>query len=140
MTRLVFSGVLDKYPDLKIVTHHCGAMVPYFDQRIIQHYSKNEMVYKASYFRGLTKAPIEYFRMFYTDTAIHGNTSALMCAHKFYGAGQLLFAADMPLGDREFGNRSYRQTINAIEEMAITDDEKRGIFEDNAKKLLRLPI
>jgi predicted TIM-barrel fold metal-dependent hydrolase len=140
MTRLVFSGILEKYPDLKIVTHHCGAMVPYFDQRIIQHYSKNEMVYGAGYFRGLTKAPIEYYRMFYTDTAIHGNASALMCAHKFYGAGRLLFAADMPLGDREFGNRSYRQTINAIEEMDIADDEKKCIFEDNARQLLRLPI
>ena len=140
MTRLVFSGILEKYPNLKVVTHHCGAMVPYFQQRIIQHYSKNEMAYGAGYMQGLTKAPIEYFRMFYTDTAIHGNTLALMCAHNFYGAGHLLFAADMPLGDRQFGFRSYRQTINAIEEMNITDDEKRGIFEDNARWLLRLPI
>jgi predicted TIM-barrel fold metal-dependent hydrolase len=43
MTRLVwysmvFSGILEKYPNLKFVTHHCGAMVPYFEQRIIQHY------------------------------------------------------------------------------------------------------
>jgi predicted TIM-barrel fold metal-dependent hydrolase len=140
MTRLVFSGILEQYPNLKVVTHHCGAMVPYFEQRIIQHYSKYEMEYGREYLQGLSKSPIEYYKMFYTDTAIHGNPLSLMCAQSFYGTGHLLFAADMPLGDREFGNRSYRQTINAIEAMDISDEEKRAIFEDNARRLLRLPI
>jgi predicted TIM-barrel fold metal-dependent hydrolase len=140
MTRLIFSGVLEKYPNLKVMVHHCGAMVPYLEQRIVQHYAKNEMVYHSEYFEGLNKSPIEYYRMFYTDTAIHGNTPALMCAYGFYGADRLLFGADMPLGDRLFGARSYRQTINAIEAMKITPGEKKRIFEDNARRLLRLPI
>lgn len=140
MTRLIFSGILEKYPDLKILTHHCGAMVPYFEQRIIQHYSKYEMEYGRDYMQGLRKAPIEYYKMFYTDTAIHGSPLSLMCAHGFYGADRILFAADMPLGDREFGNRSYRQTINAIEAMDISENEREAIFEDNARNLLRLPI
>lgn len=29
MTRLVFSGVLEKYPNLKFITHHCGGMIPF---------------------------------------------------------------------------------------------------------------
>lgn len=140
MSRLIFSGVLENYPNLKIVTHHCGGMVPYLEQRIIQHYSKNEMVYKVDYMNGLSKAPIEYYKMFYTDTAIHGNTLALMGAHSFYGADRLLFAADMPLGDRQFGSRSYRLTMNAIEAMDIAENDKRKIFNDNARRLLRLPI
>lgn len=78
--------------------------------------------------------------MFYTDTAIHGSPLSLMCANSFYGADHLLFAADMPLGDLEFGNRSYRQTISAIEAMDITDDERKAIFRENARRLLRLPI
>lgn len=43
LTRFVFSGVLEKYPNLKIITHHCGAMVPYFSERIINHYNFSEM-------------------------------------------------------------------------------------------------
>jgi len=140
MTRLIFSGILEQYPDLKIITHHCGAMVPYFEQRIIQHYSKYEMEYNRKYMQVLSKAPIEYYKMFYTDTAIHGNPLSLMCARVFYGADHLLFAADMPLGDREFGNRSYRQTINAIEAMDITENERSAIFKNNARRLLQLPI
>jgi predicted TIM-barrel fold metal-dependent hydrolase len=46
----------------------------------------------------------------------------------------------MPLGDMEFGNRNYRQTINAIEAMNISDEDRKKIYEDTARKLYRLPI
>lgn len=142
MTRLVFSGILEKYPNLKVITHHCGGMVPYYEQRILQHYGQQNRAYhkQAVYLHGLTKTPVEYYKMFYNDTAIHGNTPALMLAYHFWGADHLVFGADMPLGDYYFGFRSYRQTINAIEAMAITDDEKKKIFVDNALSLLRIPV
>jgi len=140
MTRLVFSGILEKYPNLKVVTHHCGGMVPYYEQRILQHYGSHERSHPAKYLHGLTKTPLEYYKMFYNDTAIHGNTPALMLAYHFWGADHLVFGADMPLGDHYFGFRSYRQTINAIEAMDITDDEKKKIFVDNALNLLRIPV
>jgi predicted TIM-barrel fold metal-dependent hydrolase len=64
-----------------------------------------------------------------------------MCAYAFWGADHLLFGADMPLGDRELGYRSYRQTINAMNQTDITDmEKKKKIFEDNAGVLMRLPI
>lgn len=141
MTRLVFSGILEKYPNLKVITHHCGGMVPYYEQRILQHYGFQDRNYRkeAAYLHELTKAPLAYYKMFYNDTAIHGNTPALMLAYHFWGADHLLFGADMPLGDYDLGIRSYRQTINAIEAMGITDDEKRQIFADNTRSLLRIP-
>ena len=95
---------------------------------------------RAGYMSQLTKTPTEYYQMFYNDTAIHGNTPALMCAYDFWGADRIVFGADMPLGDHYFGFRSYRQTINAIEAMDTTDQEKKKIFEDNARKLLRLSV
>ncbi len=142
MTRLVFSGILEKYPNLKVITHHCGGMVPYYEQRILQHYGYQDRTYQkeAAFLHELTKPPVEYYKMFYNDTAIHGNTPALMLAYHFWGADHLVFGADMPLGDYYFGFRSYRQTINAIEAMDITDDEKKKIFADNALSLLRIPV
>lgn len=140
MARIVFSGILEKYPNLKIVTHHCGGMIPYYQQRIYQHYGQGSMRPSGNYLRALTKAPLEYFRMFYNDTAIHGNTPALMCAYSLCGADHLVFGADMPLGDYYFGQRSYRQTINAIEAMNITAEEKKKIFVDNILELLRIPV
>ena len=88
----------------------------------------------------LPKPPLEYYKMFYNDTAIHGNTPALMLAYHFWGADHIVFGADMPLGDYERGIRSYRQTISAIEAMDITEDEKKQIFIDNALSLLRIKV
>ncbi|MEE8418701.1 MAG: amidohydrolase family protein [Dehalococcoidales bacterium] len=142
MSRLVFSGIMEKFPDLKVITHHCGGMIPYYEQRIFQHYGQHSMTARgrAQSLHGLVKTPLEYYKMFYNDTAIHGNTPALMLAHSFWGADHLVFGADMPLGDYYFGFRSYRQTINAIDAMDITDAEKKLIFEDNIRSLLRIPV
>ena len=135
MTRLIFSGILDKCPGLKIVTHHCGGMVSFYAGRIYQHYGT-----QLGNVKDIAKTPLEYYKMFYTDTAIHGNTPALMLAHDFWGPDKLLFGADLPLGDSFWGSRSYRVTINAINDMKITDEDKEKIFADNARKLLRIPI
>ncbi len=139
MTRLVFSGVLEKYPDLKIITHHCGAMVPFFEGRIRGHYDLCEMRLNLNFKKGLTKPLIEYFRMFYNDTSVHGSTPALMCGYAFFGADHILFGTDMPM-DSQIGARQIRDNIEAVEQMDIPDSDRRKIFEGNARNLLRLPI
>ncbi len=140
MTRLVFSGVLEKYPNLRFIVHHTGGMVPFLEQRIIGAYDHAEMMRGAKYKQGLTQAPIDYFKKsFYYDTAIYGNAPALMCTRAFCGADQMLFGTDFPY-DSQYGERYTRQTIEAIEQMHIDDSEKKKIFENNARNLLRLPI
>ncbi|MFC1894020.1 amidohydrolase family protein [Chloroflexota bacterium] len=139
MTRLVFSGILEKFPTLKIITHHCGAMVPYFERRISVSYDFAEMRLNRKYKHGLTKNPVEYFRMFYADTAISGSTPGLMCGYAFFGADHLLFGTDMPY-DAQNGHVATRETIRSVEEMDIPESEKKKIFEDNARRLLRLPL
>lgn len=140
MTRFVFSGILEKLPDLKIITHHCGGMIPYYAGRILQHYGQTASRGAAGLIAGLKKTPTEYYRMFYNDTAIHGNKAALMCAYDFWGADHIVLGVDMPLGDYFFGFRSYRETLNAIDAMEISEEEKSMILRDNARKLLRLPL
>jgi uncharacterized protein len=136
MTRLVCSGIMEKYPGLKVVTHHLGGMVPFYSERIRQFLQIRRIGENLD----LKKDAIDYFHMFYADTAIYGNTPALMCGFDFFGADHLLFGVDFPLGDTEKGDRNYRQTINAIEAMTISDADRKKIYEDNARKLMRLPI
>ncbi|MFH1487658.1 MAG: amidohydrolase family protein, partial [Pseudomonadota bacterium] len=114
MTRLIFAGIFEKFPNIKIITHHCGALVPYFAERIAVHYDNGLERLGADHFPGLTKHPIEYYRMFYADTALNGNTPALMCAYDFFGEDHILFGTDMPY-DIGNGDVSIRQTIQAIE-------------------------
>jgi len=139
MTRLIFSGILGKYPSLKIITHHCGAMVPYFAERISCAYDLTEERLKEPVKQKLTKSPIEYYRMFYNDTALSGNRSALMCAYDFFGPDHILFGTDMPF-DNELGSRLVRQTIESIEQMDLVDSIKKKIFSDNTRRLLGLSI
>jgi len=141
MTRLVFGHVLQKYPNLKFITHHCGAMIPYFEQRISSFCNFREMRGKGQfdYFQGFTKSPLEYLKMFYADTALNGSTPGLMCGYAFFGADHVLFGTDMPF-DSQNGHLVVKVTIKSIEQMEILDSEKKKIFEDNAKTVLRLPI
>ena len=139
MIRLVCGGILEKYPTLKLVTHHAGGTVPYLVTRIGCLDEFNEMRMGYRYEQHLTKKIVDYLRMFYNDTAVYGNTPTLTCAYAFCGAEHMIFATDMPF-DSQAGYRLVRETIRSVEEMGITDAEKKMIFEDNARRLLRLPI
>jgi aminocarboxymuconate-semialdehyde decarboxylase len=139
MTHIVFAGLLEKYPNLKIITHHCGAMIPFFEERIIGAYDHAMQLRGAPYARELTKPPIEYFKRFYADTAVYGSTPALMCGLAFFGIERMVFGTDMPY-DSEMGDRYTRQTIHSIERMPISEAERKIIFETNARKLLRLEV
>jgi aminocarboxymuconate-semialdehyde decarboxylase len=137
MTRLVFAGIFEKFPTIKFITHHCGGMIPYFADRIVVHYNNGLERLGQKFFPGLTKHPIEYFKMFYNDTALNGNTSGLMCAYHFFGEDHLLFGSDMPY-DVGNGAITIRQTIGAIEGMDIPESSKKKIYEGNARNLLHL--
>lgn len=129
MYRLVMAGIFNDYPDIKIISHHCGSMVPFFEKRI-------EWVLSLVPGRHRDiKQPLEHFRKFYNDTALYGSTPALMCAYEFFGADRLLYGTDAPLGPR-FG--MTQGTIDSIKRMAITDAEKEKILTGNAVNLLAL--
>ena len=138
MARLVFSGVLERYPNTAFITHHCGGMIPYFAQRIAMRRDSPEDRIRADYNQGPGKSPIEYFKTFYADTVLPGNTGGLMCGYAFFGSDHLLFGSDMPYGP-EGGNTFVRETVSSIEAMGIPESDKMKIFESNARQLLRLP-
>jgi aminocarboxymuconate-semialdehyde decarboxylase len=137
MTRLVFAGVFEKFPAIKFITHHCAGMVPYFEDRIRVHYDNGLERLGATHFPGLTRPPIEYFRMFYGDTALNGSPAGLRCGLEFLGEDHLLFGTDVPF-DITNGTLSVRKTIGAIESLGLSDSSRQKIYEGNARKLLHL--
>jgi aminocarboxymuconate-semialdehyde decarboxylase len=137
MTRLIFAGIFERFPTIKFITHHCGGMVPYFADRLVVHYNNGLERLGADYFPGLTKHPVDYLRMFYADTALNGNPSALRCGLEFFGEDHLLFGTDMPY-DIENGGVSMRETIHAIEAMGVSESVRSKIYEGNAQRLLHL--
>jgi aminocarboxymuconate-semialdehyde decarboxylase len=142
MGRLVFSGLFDRHPDLKIITHHMGAMIPFCAGRIggglDQLGTRSDDPDDAAALGRLRRRPIDYFRLFYGDTALFGAWHAMESGLAFFGAERLLFGTDMPF-DPEKGPGFIRDTIAAMEKMRATDAERAAIYEGNARRLLRLP-
>ena len=137
MTHLVFGGVMERFPGIKIVAHHCGGMVPFFEQKIAEAYDASQVIHGQHYKDLVPKAPLEYFKRFYGDTALNGSAAGLMCGYRFFGADHLVFATDMPF-DVEFGDRGTRKTIESVEALGLSDAEKKMVYEENARRLLRL--
>ena len=131
MYRLVLSGVFNDYPDIKFITHHAGSMIPFFERRL------RWLLYPSRVPEGL-KDPIEHFRKFYNDTAIYGCTAGLMCAYAFFGADRLLFGTDAPLSGPKYGLTQV--TIDSIQQMAISEEEKEKILGKNAIELLSMAV
>ena len=126
--RLVFSGVMEKYPNLKWIAHHCGAMIPFLTARIASQPFQDGEIMK------LTRPPVEYFKRIYADTVLGGNTAAMMCGYDFFGADRMLFGTDYPYP----GEAAHEAIIKAIGRMDITGQEKVRIFSENARQLLKL--
>lgn len=75
--------------------------------------------------------------MFYADTALFGSLSGTICGLDFFGVGNVLFASDSPF-DPEKGPGYIRETIRVIEKLPISDEERKRIFEGNARRVLKL--
>jgi predicted TIM-barrel fold metal-dependent hydrolase len=141
MARLAFAGVFDRFPDMKIITHHMGAMAPYFAGRVgpgwDQLGARTSDVDLSAVLGTLKKRPLDYFKMFYADTALFGAYDATVCGLQFFGAGHVLFASDAPF-DPEKGPMYIRETIAIIDRLPVTADDRERIYWRNAVRLLKL--
>jgi aminocarboxymuconate-semialdehyde decarboxylase len=139
MTRLIYSGLLDEHPKVKIITHHMGGMIPYFAGRI-------GLGFRQIFFgepdrnpgaENLKFTPADYFKMLYADTALNGDAAATACGHAYFGTPRCLFATDAPF-DAEQGRGLIAKTIAAVAALDIGDEERAKIFSGNAGALLKL--
>jgi predicted TIM-barrel fold metal-dependent hydrolase len=143
MARIVFSGMLQKLPSLKIITHHLGAMAPYFDERIglgmDQMGARTSDEDYGALLKRLGKRPLDYFKMFYGDTSVNGSAPAIRCGLDFFGPDRVLFGTDCPF-DPEGGPTFIRESIRAIDSLKLADSVRNKIYHGNAMKMLRLHL
>lgn len=140
MARLVFSGVFDRLPGLKIITHHMGGMIPYFEGRVGYGWDKlgsrtTDEDYE-SLLKSMNKRPIDYFRLFLADTALFGARAATVCGLDFFGLDNVVFASDTPFEPTP--GLYIRETIKVIDSLDLTADQKDQIYRRNALKLLKM--
>lgn len=137
MARLVLSGMMEKYPNLKIITHHMGGMVPYFEGRVgpgLDQLGKRSSDEDYSgVLDGLSKPHLEYFKDFYADTAVFGAEGATKCGLEFFGADKIVFASDAPFDP--VPGQYMSETISIIDNLDISDGDRAKIYYKNAEKI-----
>ena len=141
MARLIFSGVTTRLPDLKILIHHLGAMLPFFDARLDTGWatlgSRTSDEDYSGVLKMLGKPLMDCFRDFYADTALCGGRIGTVCGLEFFGADHVLFASDAPFGAQ--GGASYiRETMKVIAGLEIAQADKEKICYRNAQALFKL--
>jgi len=129
MFRLFRGGVLERHPDLVIIPHHMGTLIPLMAGRIngfVMGQGKDGAPPAP-----LKKLPMDYMKMFYVDTAEGMWRPAMVLSHSFFGSGHMLFGTDFPWGDTP-------KIIENVKSLAIPEEEKRMILGENAIRLLKL--
>jgi uncharacterized protein len=136
MLRMVFWGLFDRYPNLRIITHHLGGMIPYYDGRVGNGLKVlGARTTDEDYSRilpSLKRPHMDYLHDFFADTAMFGGgVPATRCGFEFFGADKVVFATDAPLGP-------IAPTIKTVQALGLAPADERKLFCGNAEKLLKM--
>ncbi|MFC2008243.1 amidohydrolase family protein [Chloroflexota bacterium] len=135
LSRFVFSGLMERHPTLKIVSHHLGGGIPFFWGRINETYDPPSQQRNIGWV--LPKPMFDYFSLFYYDTAVGGSAEAIRCAYEVFGAERLVFATDAPWGPGT-GESRLEEYPKVIKSLGLSEAENSKIFADNARSILNL--
>jgi predicted TIM-barrel fold metal-dependent hydrolase len=87
VTNLIYSGTLERCPDIRFIVAHAGGTVPYLAYRI----SMGQIMLP-----GVSQGVMTYLKQFYYDTALSAMPYALRSLHELVDASHILFASDYP--------------------------------------------
>lgn len=124
LTRLIYAGVLDRHPKLKLVCPHLGGTLPYLIGRI-DH--QNTVLNRGPRLR---RKPSEYLRDVYLD-AVSPLPAAVRLAHEVVGPDRLLFASDHPWVAPSL-------IVDTVTAAGLPAESEAKLFRENARRLFRL--
>jgi len=124
--RIVFAGVFDAYPRLRIILGHLGEGLPFAMHRL------NDHTWRSAARRGLKKTPLQYIREnLLVTTSGNWYEPAFLCTLLALGADSILFAIDWPYEANKTG-------IEFLRKISISDGDRQKIAHLNAERLLGL--
>jgi len=124
---IIFGGILEKYPNLKIAFAHGGGAFPFIIGRIDHGYKMRPDICAVDN----NKIPSSYLKHFYVDSLVHDEQALHFLLNKI-GPEHIALGSDypFPLGEQEPGKM--------IEEMDLTDSVKQRILSGTAFEWLGL--
>jgi aminocarboxymuconate-semialdehyde decarboxylase len=138
ISQLIFSGIYDRHPSLKLIAHHGGGLIPHFSGRIemmprLAGLDPSGTLREA--LDRLKRKPSDYYKMLYVDTAMFGGEHGVKCVVDFFGPDRVLFGTDTPF-DAQAGAYFIPRTTADIEGAIDSKQDRDAIFEDNARRIL----
>jgi aminocarboxymuconate-semialdehyde decarboxylase len=118
--RLVLSGMLDRHPNLRLYLSHTGGALPYQSGRM----DKNSNAAR------LPRPVSDYLKRMVTDT-VSPHSAGMKFAIDYYGIDNVMYGTDYPCWDPA-------TCLRLIDEIALSDADKRMLFHDNARRILNL--
>ena len=128
LSRLVYSGSMERHPNLKVIAHHGAGMIPHFSARLAMGPGFRQTR------DSLPRPALEYFKRFYADTALFGAQHAVQCVLDFFGPDHVLFGTDMPLGPPA----AVEATIADIDACDLSAVQRSAVYGGNAATLLAI--
>lgn len=122
--RLVLSGVLDKYPDVKIILGHLGESLPFSLWRInegLKRFGNRESSFRDT-----------FCEHFYITTSGNFSNPALLCCVMEMGVDRILFSVDWPFIENKPG------ADWALNDLPLGMEDREKILNGNARKLLKM--
>ncbi len=125
--RLVFGGILQRLPNLKLLASHLGGVFPYIRGRIERGFHAYPECKT-----NISDPPSHYLKRIWIDSMCY-DSDILRSAYQFSGAEKIVLGSDFPhqIDDLEY-------SIQRIAELDISNEEKSKIMGENAVKLLKL--
>ena len=137
MVRLVFSGVYERYPDLKLIIHHHGALIPLFAKRMQYGWDYFEQNTGKKQPTTISRPYIDHFKKFYCDTATQGHEPLILkMAYDFFGPDHILFGSDGPM-DATGGRAFTLDARKSVEDIGLSKADREKIFSQNILRLLK---
>jgi len=125
ISRVVYSGIFDRYPNLKLIAAHLGGMILLYLDRLNWREGNPECKLE----------PEHYFKRIYYDTAGPIRASFIKLVCDTVGPEQILFGSDYPHGRGGRDDQFYPMTLEAMDELDVAKADKEKIYHRNAKRL-----
>lgn len=131
---LIYSGVFDRFPNLKLCTFHGGGFFPYHLSRFDREYLTGKQATRRADRPNAPRCmapPSNYLKNLYFDTLVY-DVETLEFLRRKVGAEHLMLGTDFPyiLGDW--------QSVEKVEALSCSQSDKQAILEGNARSLLKL--
>jgi aminocarboxymuconate-semialdehyde decarboxylase len=124
---IIFSGVLDRFPRLKIILAHAGGQLPYICGRLGHGFEVRPECKEL-----IKRSPLDYVNRFYFDTIAH-DTDSLRFLISRAGADRVVMGTDYPY---DMGDMDPVRTVGKLTE--LPEDQKSKILGENAVSLFKI--